>query len=89
MLSFIGWMIIGLVAGALARFLIPGRQPMGLFLTMMLGLLGSVLGGFLWAIVFGQDPRAPGFQAGGLVMSTIGAIIVLAIFVRSRTRRML
>lgn len=82
MFSFIGWMIIGLIAGALARFLVPGRQPMGLFVTMILGLVGSLLGGMLSAFLFGYDPRDPGFHAGGLIMSTIGAILLLMVYLR-------
>jgi len=79
MFAFIGWMIVGLVAGALARLLMPGRQPMGLFLTMVLGLVGSLIGGFISSLIFGYDPRDPGIHAGGLIMSTIGAILTLAV----------
>lgn len=86
MLSFIGWMIVGLVAGALARLLVPGRQSMGLFLTMVLGLVGSLVGGFLSTLLFGYDPRDPGIHAGGLIMSTIGAILTLAL-VQAGARR--
>lgn len=87
MLGFVWWLIIGLVAGGLARLLVPGRQPMGLFLTMLLGLVGSVVGGFVSSLVFGYDPRDPGFHAGGLIMSTLGAIAVLAIYLLSVRRR--
>jgi uncharacterized membrane protein YeaQ/YmgE (transglycosylase-associated protein family) len=87
MLGFIWWMIIGLVAGGLARLLVPGKQPMGLFLTMVLGLVGSLIGGFASTLIFGQDPRDPGFHAGGLIMSTIGAVLVLAIYLRSTRHR--
>ena len=88
MLGFFWWLIIGLVAGGLARLMVPGRQPMGLVLTMILGLVGSVIGGFISSLIFGYDPRDPGFHAGGLIMSTIGAILVLAVYlwsVRGRT----
>ncbi len=56
MLSFIWWIIIGLVAGLIARLLVPGRQPMGWLLTIGLGLLGSVVGGFISSAMFGTDP---------------------------------
>ena len=82
MFAFIGWMIIGLVAGALARLLLPGRQPMGLLMTMILGLVGSMVGGFISSLIFGYDPADPGFHPAGLIMSTIGAVIVLALYVR-------
>ena len=87
MLGFFWWLIIGLVAGGLARLMMPGRQPMGLVLTMILGLVGSVVGGFVSSLIFGYDPREPGFHAGGLIMSTIGAILVLAIYLRSARGR--
>ncbi len=86
MLGFIWWMIIGLVAGALARLLVPGRQPMGMFITMVLGLIGSLVGGMISTLLFGQDPMQPGFHAGGLVMSTIGAVLALVIYLRMATR---
>lgn len=72
MFALLGWLVIGLVAGALARLLVPGRQPMGLFMTILLGLIGSVLGGFVSSLIFGYDPTDPGFHPGGLIMSTIG-----------------
>src|SRR4051794_40316061 len=81
MLSFLWWLIIGLVAGAIARLLIPGRQPMGWVMTMVLGLLGSILGGLVSWAIFGADPNNPGFHTGGLIMSIIGAVVVLGIYV--------
>ena len=88
MFAFLGWLIIGLVAGALARLMVPGRQPMGLFMTMLLGLVGSLVGGFVSSLIFGYDPTVPGFHPGGLIMSTLGAILALALYVRgSRHRR--
>ena len=87
MLAFIWWMLIGLVAGGLARMLIPGRQPMGLLLTMVLGLIGSVVGGFISSVIFNYGPRDTDFHVGGLIMSTIGAMIVLATHAWSAKRR--
>lgn len=87
MLGFFWWLIIGLVAGLLARFLVPGGQPMGWLMTTGLGLLGSVIGGFVSSLVFGTDPRDPGFHAAGLIMSTIGAVVVLALYVGYSQRR--
>ena len=87
MLGFFWWLIIGLVAGGLARLLMPGRQPMGLFMTMLLGLVGSIIGGFVSSLIFGYDPMDPGFHAGGLIMSTVGAIAALAVYLRTSRRR--
>jgi uncharacterized membrane protein YeaQ/YmgE (transglycosylase-associated protein family) len=80
-MGFLWWLIIGLIAGGLARLLIPGRQPMGLLMTMILGLVGSVVGGLISTAIFGYSVADPGFHTGGLAMSTIGAVIVLGIYV--------
>ena len=80
MLAFVWWLIIGLVAGALARLVIPGNQPMGLLMTMILGLVGSVVGGFISSLIFGYDLQQPGIHPGGLIMSTVGAIVVLGLY---------
>jgi uncharacterized membrane protein YeaQ/YmgE (transglycosylase-associated protein family) len=87
MSGWIGWLIVGLVAGALARLLVPGRQPMGIMLTMVLGLIGSLVGGFISSLIFGRDPMEPTIHASGLIMSTIGAVIVLALYVAYARRR--
>ena len=87
MLGFLWWIIVGLIAGLLGRLLVPGSQPMGCLLTIGLGLAGSVLGGFVSSLVFGTDPMKPGFHAGGLVMSTIGAVIVLMLYAAFQKRR--
>lgn len=80
MFGFLWWLIIGLVAGALARLLVPGKQAMGLVVTMVLGLIGSLIGGFISSLLFDYDARDPGFHSAGLVMSTIGAVLVLALY---------
>jgi len=81
MLAFLLWLVVGLVAGAVARFLIPGRQPMSWVMTMILGLVGSIVGGAISMLIFGQDPTNPGFHPGGLLMSIVGAVIVLGAYV--------
>ena len=87
MLGFVWWIIIGLVAGLLGRLLVPGPQPMGWLLTIVLGLVGSVVGGIVSSLIFGNDPMEPGFHAGGLIMSTIGAVIVLVLYSTLQKRR--
>lgn len=87
MLAFLWWVIIGLVAGLLGRLLVPGPQPMGWLLTIVLGLVGSLVGGFISSLIFGTDPMEPGFHPGGLVMSTIGAVIVLVMYSALQKRR--
>jgi len=72
-------LIVGLIAGALARLLVPGRDPMGIGGTILLGLVGSFVGGFLGWAIFGHDKNQGAFQPSGLLGSVIGAIILLLI----------
>lgn len=82
MLTFIWMLIIGLVIGALAKLIMPGPNPGGILMTMLLGLAGSLVAGFFGRL-FGF--YAPG-QAAGFIMSTLGAIVLLALY-RMITRR--
>ena len=76
------WAAFGLVCGALARLLVPGRQSMGIGMTMLLGIVGSFLGGFIAYIFTGGEP----LQESGFIMSLVGAIIVLALYVMFANR---
>ncbi len=78
--------IVGLIAGALARLLVPGRDPMGIMATILLGVAGSFLGGFLADALFRNDAEDLGIHPVGIVGSVIGAIICLLIY-RAVTRR--
>lgn len=77
-MDIIWWLIIGLVAGAVARLLVPGRDPIGILGTLALGLAGSLIGGFLGSLLVGGDQ--PGIQTAGLFGSIIGAVIALLIW---------
>jgi uncharacterized membrane protein YeaQ/YmgE (transglycosylase-associated protein family) len=71
--------IVGLIAGAIARLLVPGRDRMGILGTIILGIVGSFVGGFLWNL-FDYHRLAPThFHTVGIIGSIIGAIIVLLI----------
>ena len=80
MLWIIGMVIIGLVAGALARLAVPGDDAMGIGGTIVLGLVGSLVGGFLGWVLFGRDASDGALQASGLVGSFIGAVVALLIW---------
>ena len=85
-MGFLWWMVIGLVAGLLARLFVPGQQPMGCLLTMVLGLVGSLVGGFLASLIWGAPEGGRIVHATGLIGSTIGAVIVLLIYGYSQRR---
>jgi uncharacterized membrane protein YeaQ/YmgE (transglycosylase-associated protein family) len=72
-------LVVGAIAGFLARFLVPGRDPMGCLATILLGVVGSFIGGFLGYVLFHKDAAAGPFQASGLLGSIVGAIIALLI----------
>ena len=80
MLSFIWWLIIGLIAGALARLIMPGRDAMGWLATMLLGIVGSIIGGLISWAIWGPETEAGGFRPAGLLLSILGAIVVLWIW---------
>ena len=87
MMSFIWWLIIGLIAGALARLIMPGRDPMGIIGTILLGIVGSILGGLVSWGIWGAETEGSGFRPAGLILSILGAILVLWIWrmVKSRS----
>lgn len=78
------WLLIGLIAGALARFLVPGKDPMGVLGTMVLGLIGSLVGGFLGNLI---SDREFDVTAAGLFGSVIGAVVALLIYRALKDRR--
>ncbi len=77
---------IGLVFGAIARLLVPGPDPMSIGQTWLLGVIGSLVGGFLGYLVFGADVEDGAVQAGGIVSSIVGAVrlVLLARVLRRR-----
>lgn len=82
-MGIIIWLLIGLVAGVLARFLVPGRDPMGIVGTLVLGLIGSLVGGFLANLIFEGDID---LAASGLLGSIVGAVVALLIYRAARER---
>ena len=76
MFGFLGWIIFGLVVGVIAKFLMPGRDPGGFFITIILGIVGAVLGGWLGRTLGLYAPDQP----AGFFMALLGAIILLALY---------
>jgi uncharacterized membrane protein YeaQ/YmgE (transglycosylase-associated protein family) len=73
-------LIVGLVAGALARLLVPGPDPIGVGGTIVVGIIGSFVGGFLGYALFHKDINEGALQPSGILGSIVGAVIVLLIY---------
>jgi uncharacterized membrane protein YeaQ/YmgE (transglycosylase-associated protein family) len=72
--------VIGIIAGYVARLLVPGRDPMSFVQTAILGIVGSFIGGFLGYVLFGHDFDDGALQASGVIGSIIGAVIALLVY---------
>jgi uncharacterized membrane protein YeaQ/YmgE (transglycosylase-associated protein family) len=88
MFAIIGWIVFGLIAGVIAKALMPGRDPGGCIVTILIGIAGSFIGGFIGRALFGygtathgdtRDLTEPGFLMS-LVLAIVGAILLLAIY---------
>jgi uncharacterized membrane protein YeaQ/YmgE (transglycosylase-associated protein family) len=86
MLSLISWIIFGLIAGLIAKAIMPGKDPGGLIVTTLLGIVGAVIGGYLGRFLLGYGNSTdsggvtqPGFLMS-LVLAVVGAIVLLAIY---------
>ena len=72
--------VVGLIAGAVARLVVPGRQNLSIPMTILLGIVGSFVGGFLGYLIFGTDFDDGAFQASGVIGSIVGAVIALLVW---------
>ena len=79
--------VVGLIAGAVARLVVPGQQNLSILMTIVLGIVGSFVGGFLGYLLFRNDAGAGFLQPAGIIGAFIGAVIVLLIWTRVGGRR--
>ena len=87
MIGFVvGMIIIGLIAGFIARALVPGRDAMSVGATIVLGIIGSFIGGLLADVFFHNDAQDKGVHTTGLVGSVVGAVVALVVY-RAMNRR--
>lgn len=75
-MSVIAWLLLGLVAGAVAKMLMPGKDPGGMVVTILIGIAGAMIGGFLWNVLTGHDGYGD-FDIGGIIIAIIGSMILL------------
>jgi uncharacterized membrane protein YeaQ/YmgE (transglycosylase-associated protein family) len=83
MMGILGWIVFGLVVGAIAKLLMPGRDPGGIIVTMVLGIVGALLGGFVGRALgmYGAN------ESAGFIMALLGAVFVLFVYRISIGRR--
>jgi uncharacterized membrane protein YeaQ/YmgE (transglycosylase-associated protein family) len=78
-MGILSWIIVGLIAGALAKWIMPGRDPGGIIVTMLIGIVGAVIGGFLVGLVVGGD-LISGINITTILVATLGAVVLLAVY---------
>lgn len=78
-MGILSWIIFGLLAGAIAKFIMPGKDPGGCLVTILIGIAGAMLGGFLGTRVF-HFGRVQGFDLRSLGIAILGAVILLLLF---------
>lgn len=90
-MSIVAWIVLGAIAGYIAGFLVQGDEGLGIIGHIILGIVGAVVGGFLASVLFGSKPIDGPFDLSSIVVSVIGAVIVVlvvgALSGRSRTGR--
>ena len=79
-MGIIAFLILGLLAGAIAKALIPGDDPGGIIITMLIGVIGALLGGFLAGALFDKDPMDEFFDLSTWLTAIVGSIILLLIY---------
>lgn len=82
-MGILSWIVFGLVVGGVAKLMMPGRDPGGVVVTILLGIVGAVLGGWVGQALGFYRPEEP----AGLLMATLGAVLVLVIYRMSMGRR--
>ncbi len=82
-MGILGWIIFGLIVGALAKFVMPGKDPGGIIVTILLGIVGAIVGGFLGQALGLYGPNDP----VGFLMALLGAIVLLLIYRMAVGRR--
>lgn len=78
-MGILSWIIVGLIAGALAKFIMPGKDPGGILVTMLIGVVGALIGGFVVGLFLPGD-LISGINITTILVATLGAFILLAIY---------
>ena len=79
-MGIIAWILIGLLAGAIAKLLLPGKDPGGIIVTMLIGIVGGLLGGWLGKVIFGVDSIDGFFDLSTWIAAIVGSLILLVVY---------
>ena len=79
-MGIIAWILLGLIAGAIAKAILPGDDPGGIIITTIIGILGAIVGGFLATALFGAHPLDEFFDVSTWLTAIVGAIVLLLIY---------
>lgn len=79
-MGIIGWIVLGLLAGIIAKAIFPGNDPGGFIVTTIIGIVGAILGGFLGKVIFGVDSLDNFFDISTWITAIVGALILLGIY---------
>ncbi|MET7382692.1 GlsB/YeaQ/YmgE family stress response membrane protein [Streptomyces sp. NPDC005526] len=79
-MGIIAWILIGLLAGAIAKLLLPGKDPGGIIITMLIGIAGGLLGGWLGKVIFGVDSIDGFFDLSTWIAAIVGSLILLVLY---------
>lgn len=77
-MGILAWIVFGLIAGVVAKFLMPGDDPGGMIITILIGVAGAIVGGYLGSLLLGVD--VTGFNLSSLLVAIAGAILLLLVY---------
>lgn len=78
-MDILTWIILGLISGVIAKFIMPGPDPGGLIVTILIGIVGAVVGGYVFSF-FGAGGSVTGLDLGSIITSVVGALICLFVY---------
>lgn len=84
-MGWLAWIVVGLIAGVLAKWIMPGRDPGGIIVTILIGIAGGIVGGWIGSALLGVGMS--GFNIGSILVATAGAILLLFLYRMVRGRR--
>jgi uncharacterized membrane protein YeaQ/YmgE (transglycosylase-associated protein family) len=85
-MGILAWIVIGLIGGTLAKLLLPGKDPGGIILTILLGIAGAVVGGFI-AVALDISDGVDDFDIGSIVLAIVGSMLILLVYRMASGRR--